>query len=193
MTNEFKLIGLYSPRPQSGKSTAALYLKESGVIPDCLGPFSFASPLKTMAMTFLRCLGYDKHEAHSLVFERKEEIIPEINKTSRYVLQTLGTEWGRELIGQNLWIEIMRRRLENCRKKRFSAVIDDVRFFNEAQMIKSLGGSTWKIVRPGLIPPRGHASEGSLNDWDGFDHVIVNDGSLQDLYDKIDALLKNAG
>ena len=179
--------------PQSGKSTAALYLEQSDLIADCLNPLSFASPIKAMAVTFLQSLGYDRHEARSLVFERKEEIIPEINKTSRYVQQTLGTEWGRELIGQSLWIDIMQRRLEICRKKGFNAIIDDVRFFNEAQMIKSLGGSMWKIVRPGLIPPKGHASEGSLNDWDGFDHVIVNDGSLQDLYDKIDALLKNAG
>lgn len=146
-----------------------------------------------MSITFFECIGYSKFEAQDLVFNRKENVVPEINKTSRYVQQTLGTEWGRNLIGQNLWVKAMQRQVERHREQGVSVAIDDVRFFNEAQMIKSLGGQVWKIMRPGLIPPRDHASEGSLNNWDGFDHVIVNDGTVQDLREKIDALLKDAG
>jgi len=192
MSSKFALIGLYSPAPQSGKSTAALFLQQSRLIKRC-SRLSFATPLKMMSITFFECIGYSEIEAQDLVFNRKEDVVPEINKTSRYVQQTLGTEWGRNLIGQDLWVKAMQGQVERHREQGISVAIDDVRFFNEAQMIKSLGGQVWKIMRPGLIPPRDHASEGSLNNWDGFDHVIMNDGTVQDLREKIDALLKDAG
>jgi hypothetical protein len=59
-------------------------------------------------------------------------------------------------------------------------VVDDVRFPNEAQLIKSMGGQLWRIERPGLTDATGHSSEGGLADWE-FDRVIVNDGTVEDL------------
>lgn len=60
-------------------------------------------------------------------------------------------------------------------------VIPDVRFANEAALVRQLGGEIWQVVRPGVAAGgTGHAS-----DVDGSqfapDRVIVNDGSLEDL------------
>lgn len=60
-------------------------------------------------------------------------------------------------------------------------VITDVRFPNEAAMVRQLGGQIWQVVRPGHEPPRtGHASE-TTGDEFAPDRVLVNDGSLDDL------------
>lgn len=60
-------------------------------------------------------------------------------------------------------------------------VITDVRFANEAVLIRQLGGEIWQIVRPGFAA----GSTGHKSDTDGSefapDRVIVNDGDLEDL------------
>lgn len=71
-------------------------------------------------------------------------------------------------------------------------VADDVRFLNEAMAIKEMGGEMWKIIRPGTENGENHSSEGQLDHWDGFSRVIVNDGSIQDLRDRLSSFLINA-
>jgi hypothetical protein len=63
-------------------------------------------------------------------------------------------------------------------------VIDDVRFPNEAAMIRELGGELWRIERPGIAYDGDHESEGGLEDITP-DRVIVNDGSIDQLLEKI--------
>lgn len=66
-----------------------------------------------------------------------------------------------------------------------SFVITDCRFHNEARMVRQLGGQIWQVVRPGHNPPcNGHASE-TTGDEFAPDVVIVNDGSLDDLKEKV--------
>lgn len=65
-----------------------------------------------------------------------------------------------------------------------NAVVTDVRFDNEAKIIRALGGQIWQVVRPGHEPPRtGHASE-TTGDEFAPDRVLVNDGSLEQLAEK---------
>lgn len=60
-------------------------------------------------------------------------------------------------------------------------VITDVRFANEAALIRQLGGEIWQIVRPGVAAGgTGHKSDTDGSDF-APDRVIVNDGSLEDL------------
>ena len=60
----------------------------------------------------------------------------------------------------------------------------DVRFPNEAQRIKDLGGVVWRVKRPGVGPANYHESETALDDWP-FDAVLENDGNLVDLSLKV--------
>ena len=60
-------------------------------------------------------------------------------------------------------------------------VITDVRFPNEAAMVRQLGGQIWQIHRPSYeAGGTGHASD---TDGSAFspDRVVVNSGSLEDL------------
>lgn len=61
--------------------------------------------------------------------------------------------------------------------------ITDVRYPNEAERVLALGGETLEIVRPGLASD-GHSSEVPLP-RELISHTIVNDGSPDDLRDKI--------
>lgn len=177
-----KLIGLYSPAPQSGKSLAANVLARTSH-----RMMSFAEPIKRMGAEFFVSLGYEKDEAVALVWAHKERIVPEINATPRHVLQTLGTQWGRDCINQSIWLDCMKYRIE--KEKSYGVVIDDVRFLNEAEMIKDMGGEMWKIIRPSVVNKETHVSEGGLDDWDGFDRVIENTGTIQEFRAKLDALM----
>jgi hypothetical protein len=175
-----QVIGIYSPAPQSGKTFTATVLVHSG-----FQPVSFAEPLKRMAVTFLEGFGYREDEALKLVWVDKHKYIPEIGCTARWLLQTIGTEFGRQAIAEDIWI-----RCWEARVRRYDTVVtDDVRFTNEAEAVKAIGGQMWKIIRPSAQRNTDHPSEGALDDWDGFDVVIQNDGSLEQFRRKIDAAL----
>lgn len=166
-----ELIGLYSSAPQSGKTTVATALEHQGFT-----RVPFADPLKAMVVQFLQSLGYRHHEAQRLVYIDKGAKIPQLGVTVRHLLQTLGTEWGRNCVAPDVWLKCWAA----SAKQHWCVVVDDVRFPNEAHLIKSMGGQVWRIERPGLIDTTGHASEGGLCDW-SFDRVIVNDGTVEDM------------
>lgn len=149
---------------------------------------SLASPVKGIAIEFLMNLGYSRKSAEELVFNHKDAIIPEVNKSVRYILQTIGTEWGRNCIGTNTWVDILLQKAVFKNK----TVVDDVRFLNEAKAIKDAGGLMWKLVRPEVNLVTGHASEGSLDNYNGFDFIVINDESLDKLYRQIDGIVNYA-
>ena len=169
-----RLIGLYSPAPGCGKTTVAdLFIEHQRV--------SFAAPLKRAVCNMLHDLGVaGVHYAYT----DKEAIIPEINVSARHMMQTLGTEWGRACIHPDFWVMIARAKTQRIMADGRSVVIDDVRFPNEAAMIRDLGGELWRIDRPGVSYNGDHSSEGGLEDITP-DRVIVNDGTIDQLLEKI--------
>ena len=169
-----RLIGLYSPAPGCGKTTVANLLLAHR-------PVSFAAPLKRVVEILLDRLGSD---GYSLVHKDKESIIFELGVSARHMLQTLGTEWGRACIHPDFWVMIARAEAERIMNDGRCVVIDDVRFPNEAAMVFDLGGELWRIDRPGVSYDGSHESEGGLEDITP-DRVIVNDGSIDQLLEKI--------
>jgi hypothetical protein len=178
-----RLIGIYSPAPQSGKTFAATVLAHRG-----FQPVSFAEPLKRMIVEFLISLGYEKDQALKLAWVDKESNLPQLDTTARRLLQTLGTEWGRNNVCEDVWVRVWKARAQ----KHDLVVVDDVRFENEAAAVKESGGELWKIVRPSATHNSSHVSEGGLDSWDGFDVVIENNGTIEDFRAKIDLAICNA-
>jgi hypothetical protein len=113
--------------------------------------------------------------------------------TPRLVLQLFGTDCMRNGFDPDIWMSLVKKELLDNPKQNY--VIPDVRFQNEMQMIKSVGG---KIIqaRRGALPdwflsfrdygflpdPEIHESEYM---WIGpdcdFDTIIYNDGGLSQL------------
>lgn len=157
-----KLIG-FTGSAGSGKSTASKALTSIGWV-----NVKMAGPLKDM----LRAIGFTEDHIEGDLKEVPSNMLS--GKTPRYAMQTLGTEWGRDIIGPEFWINIAKRRIEDQLSKGNSVVVDDVRFQNEADMIRSLGGSIVGIKGRGGINGS-HVSEiGILSDFN-----IMNDGSIE--------------
>ena len=179
-----RLIGLYSPAPGSGKSTVASYLGANFGF----HKVSFAAPLKRMIRTFLLTFGLPAARVDHYVYDAKEELIPELGVTARHLLQTLGTEWGRECVHPSIWLRCWESALTTKQWTDTPVICDDVRFPNEAELIRRFGGELWLIHRPEAIRATEHASEGALDGF-VFTRRIVNDGSLIELYGRVAACM----
>lgn len=177
------LVGIYSPAPQSGKTTAAAFLTEHGY-----QVVSFAATLKTMVRVLLVNLGYSTAEATRLVYAAKDEQLPELRTDVRHLLQTLGTEWGRQCVHPELWLMCWKAAVLQHMAADVPVVCDDVRFFNEAELLRSLGGEMWLLRRPGTTRTTAHISEGDLDSYPYFDRRIDNKGEIDDLRRTIDRI-----
>ncbi len=108
--------------------------------------------------------------------------IPEI----RRLLQVVGTEAGRDLLGENVWVDIVERKwLEDGQP---DAVITDMRFPNEVDFIYSQHGHTVWVHRPenpDAIVTR-HASE--AYDF-SCDWTLVNDSTIPVLHNRVELLI----
>lgn len=118
----------------------------------------------------------------------KERVIPWIGKSPRQLAQTLGTEWGRNLVHTDLWVNRMLRswdavRVSGCPRM----VVTDVRFDNEALAIISAGGTVWRIEREGVPPVAAHSSESGVSTA-LTQGVIDNTGSLDQLRERVSTL-----
>ena len=102
------------------------------------------------------------------------------DERGRALLQDLGMAARR--YNPDTWVEFVQFLEEDCK-----LVYTDVRFQNEADYIRSKGGIIVRIVRPGIISGN-HESELKQADIPA-DIEIVNDGSIEDLHNKIRAIL----
>jgi hypothetical protein len=102
----------------------------------------------------------------------------------RTLLQLIGTEVGREMLGADIWVNYALKSINDGDK----VVFADVRFQNEAEAIKSAGGKVIRIEREGVGPANDHVSEHDLNQYD-FDATIYNDLEIEHLHANIDLLM----
>lgn len=121
----------------SGKSTAGKYLAvRYGAV-----EHAFADPIYA-AVSAITGMSVAELQDRS----QKERHLSWLPASPRRLLQTLGTEWGRDLIHPEIWVLSTLRRIE------FSdaplVVITDVRFPNEAEAIRERGGFVWRVIRP---------------------------------------------
>lgn len=173
-----RIVGLCG-LAKSGKTTVADYLvKEYGY-----KRVKFADPLKDM----LRAIGLSYQEIEG---DRKEDACKILSgRSPRHAMQTLGTEWGRQMISPNLWVNIWEHRTQGVFREGLAVVADDCRFENELQAIKRLGGVSVTIVREGNQPLNNHISEQIKL---ATDFSILNDGSVGDLITKTLSALETA-
>lgn len=182
-----KLIGL-SGRKRSGKDSIGSYLEhEHGYTIDY-----FAKPLKEAVRNIFHWSKAHTDGPMKGEPDLKEAVDPFWDLSPRIVMQRFGTEVGRQ-IDAEVWVKSLQLRVQQgLDSGHVKYVITDVRFENEAALIKKLGGEVWRVERPSL-PVSGdmHPSETSLDRYN-FDRVIVNDGTLEDLYLEVEAMLKSS-
>jgi hypothetical protein len=175
------LVGL-AGKAGAGKDTVAQYLERKHGY--CV--VSFAAPIRAMLMGLLGHVG--QHSGWITERELKERPIPGLGRSYRELAQTLGTEWGRQVLGESFWTDVLAGHCAARKGTRF--VVTDVRFPNELQLIRASGGAVWQVVRHHLRPVRSHESETAIEEEDP-DAVLFNTGTIEQLQDRIEALLAN--
>ena len=97
----------------------------------------------------------------------------------RRYLRLLGSECGRDIHGADCWV----RRMDIDRKDDIRTVIQGVRFTNEVEHIKGLGGvMIWVSAPDRETPPEDHVSENAINYAEVADYCVLNNGTLQALH-----------
>lgn len=157
----------------SGKSTAASVLVDAGY-----RHTPFADTLKTM----LLLMGLTQEQVYGSLKEEPCDLL--CGKTPRFAMQTLGTEWGRELIGDDVWVNAWAHSVEGYGR----VVVDDLRFPNEHAMLRSLDARIIRVVRRSVMPGT-HESERHVGSMTS-DAVVQNDGSLEDLEAEVRRVLE---
>lgn len=181
------LIGLCG-RARSGKDTAANAL----INKHDFDRYSFADPVKKSAQQM-----FGLSEEETWLDELKDEVNDFWGITHREMFQKIGTEGAREVFFDDIWIRRASKEVIDrygSFRANFKLVIPDVRFDNEADWIHAMGGSLVHIERPDLkqIEHAKHASENSL-DYSKADHVVSNDGTIEELESKMSKTLDAIG
>ncbi len=141
--------------PLSGKSTFAKHLPGNPKV------LSFAEPIYRMLGEVVghTKINYLRDTNH------KEAGLSELGGVSlRYALQTLGTDWGRNMIWPDIWVDRLFREAEAFDV----VVIDDLRFPNEYREAKERGGVFVSMKYEASAPQGEHLHE-SEKHHDQFD------------------------
>lgn len=164
----------------SGKDTCSDYMVQNY----SSKKIAFADPMK-QAIKILFQLSDEQ-----LYGSLKEVIDPNWNVTPRHILQYVGTEMFRNNIsnllpdiGNDFWIKTFELSIKNIQDYDY-IVVSDVRFQNEVDIIHKLGGTLVKINRS-QENIDSHISETEIDNIIDYDHVIQNNSTLEDLYNKI--------
>lgn len=164
-----RLIGLAGLKG-AGKSEVA-YRLASGLR---AYRFRFSGPLKDM----LRAIGLTDEHIEGSLKEKPCDLL--MGATPRHAMVTLGTEWGREMIHKDLWLHLWRMKTLKSLQDGYSVITEDVRFPNEAQALRAIGGIIIRVERPGLVAGDHESEQHALTI--PADIICHNDGDLSDLW-----------
>jgi hypothetical protein len=165
---------------RSGKDTIADYLVES----EGYTKISFSTPMKEAMYRLNPRITINENVNQPLRigvdiygWEGLKERSPDI----RGLLQRFGTEVGREMFDEDFWVDYALNSIPDGGK----AVIADVRYPNEANAIRALGGKVFRVERDGVGPANSHASENALDGYE-YDGTIYNQGTIRGLYNDVE-------
>jgi hypothetical protein len=186
ITGNLNIIGI-TGRKYSGKDTVGEFLVKNYNYER----IAYADALKDVARDIFN---FDDEQLYG---SKKEEIDEYWGITPRHALQFIGTDLFRNHIGElkpqfekDIWILVVKRKILKRLKENPNAkfVITDVRFPNELNAIKDLGGVTFKLERKNNANNDMHESE-ILIDALKTDFVITNNNTKEYLFDRVKSIM----
>lgn len=181
----------FAGRKHVGKDTAAKVLLAAG-----WKRFSFGDRVKDGLLSINPIIGYYPRPWWRRMDipkpQRLADLVKEVgweqakhHPEVRYLVQRYGTEGGRDIHGYDCWVNIARKVVSEV-MLRYPVVITDVRFDNEAQMIREMGGIVIRILRTGSDLSDTHRSE-RLSFT--ADYTLLNDGPIAVLHAQVKQLI----
>jgi hypothetical protein len=168
---------------RTGKDTIADYLVEQ----HGYRKISFATPMREALYRLnplVNTIEGDTVPLSQIVNISGWEIAKEITPDLRGLMQRLGTEVGREMFGDDFWVNIAFSQIKPGEK----VVLADCRYQNEANATATNGGQVWRVERPGFGPANSHESERDLDNY-AFSHVFSNDTGIENLNAQVEEYL----
>ena len=160
---------------------------------------SFADPLKNVCSIlfnypYLILLGAGHNERKQRETLKTKEYNICGSLTGRQLLEYVGTDVFRNHYDDDIWINLMSNKCKNYLHNGYSVVISDLRFPNEKNMLLSMRGKLILVYRDVKelepIDRNLHPSKWLYQTFlSDVSHTIVNDGTLNDLRNKISFLL----
>ena len=188
------VIGIMG-RKRAGKNEFAEALGSASGRTDGVYVFAFADAIRDIMYAVDPIIGYEDGEFvryATVVDERGYEAAKEYPEFRQFA-QRLGTEGGRAVFGENVWVDLVMRKVAELPEDAL-VLIPDVRFPNEYDAIKGGGGYVVRVDRPSLVEDE-HDSHASETEWLDLepDTVVRNEGPLSDLRLKAHVLLEAVG
>lgn len=182
------LIGIHGLL-NSGKDTVADYLQQ--LHPGAWNRYAFAKPIKEACNALF---GFTPERFESRVL--KEQVDSYWGFSPRRAMQLLGTEYGRNMLRDDVWIRrAEQEHILNLGKSK-GTIITDVRFENEAAWVRSTPNSILIYLKtPNLVIDEkyNHASEKGIVQLES-DYEVYNDKSLglEPLHKQLDEVIRKA-
>lgn len=153
---------------RSGKDTIA------GQIGFNLVKFNFFKNSEILIEKFAKGVKQEVCEAFDISLEHLDKRKNE-SALVRRVIQTVGTEWGREEKGKDVWVNQVEERIKKNPNTKI-VFITDLRFISEADWIRNKNGFIVRVERKGQVNTDLHASEVEVDKIPSPDYRITNDG-----------------
>ena len=173
------LIGL-TGRARSGKTTAAEHLARTYL----LEQYAFADPLRDGLMAIFNL------DPTDFEGDRKELPLGWLDRSPRQLMQSMGTEWARKTVHPDVWVKLAEQNLDymsNALGAVLGFVVSDVRFENEADLIRRRGGTVIHILRPNALAVNPHISEAGIA-ANPADLTLPNYGTVEGFLRSLDEL-----
>ncbi|WP_367847033.1 hypothetical protein [Rhodoferax sp. WC2427] len=141
----------------------------------------------TPQLALSRCRDFD-FEACMINYNKTPLLDMTLPRSPRWIMQRWGTEYRRAQ-DPHYWTKAMNRRLSHLSQQGQCIAVTDVRFMNEALLVREHGGYIWQVNRGFTIAtPGAHKSE---TDGGQFwpDRTIDNSGDLAQLQSRVLALV----
>lgn len=187
-----KLIGIHGAM-NAGKDTVASVIMS--LRSESYRQYSFAKPIKDACKVIF---GFDDLKMNDR--KLKEEVDPFWGFSPRRAMQLLGTEYGRNMIRDDIWVRRAQVEYENnWMDHGLGTIITDVRFENEADWIRKtvdpmrhVSSVIIHVVSPEAKITSIHASEMGIEFYNGKDFLIhnVKAEGLSALVDKVRNILE---
>jgi dephospho-CoA kinase len=170
---------IISGKARTGKSTVANIMKE----------YFDEKGLKTIILAYARYIKMFAKDVSN--WDGSEEAKP------RALLQEIGTDIIRKKIDNDFFVRRMTEDIKLYSYFMDVAIISDARFIDEIEYIKKhfKNTITINIVKSNLETDltkkeQTHPSETSLDNYNKYDYILDNDGSIEELKEKIINIIK---
>ena len=180
-----KIIG-FGHRSGVGKDTSANFLDQALRELDCnfrVKRVGFANKLKDVTYDLFKWTGIERPIHYENHREDRTKIIPALGCTIVDLWVDVG-EKMREIYGP-IWVKnaLNQEGIDYL-------IITDVRHPNEVKAISDLGGDVYRVINPRIPRREGKSIDDYLEDYTGWRYDILNDGTLEKLYNLMKMMAK---